>query len=243
MNIIITDDESLARQRLRKLLNELDHEVVAEASQGQQALQLCQQMQPDLILLDIRMPVMDGIETARHLMALENPPAVIFTTAFDEHALQAFETNAVDYLLKPIRKQKLQDSLQRAGKLNRLQLSRTATQTASRRSHIAARSHQGVKLVAVDDILFFMAEQKYVNVVSMDSEDLIEESLKSLEQEFGDRFVRIHRNALIAKNAISGLQKGADASHCLVVKNSDKILDVSRRHLPAVRKLIQEMGK
>jgi len=242
MNIIITDDEALARQRLRKLLEELDHQVVAEASQGQQALQLCQQFEPDLLLLDIRMPVMDGIETARHLMALENPPAVIFTTAYDEHALQAFETNAVDYLLKPIRKQKLQDSLERASQLNRLQLANTATQTTSRRSHVAARNHQGLKLVAIEDILYFMAEQKYVNVVSAGGEVLIEESLKSLEQEFEHEFVRVHRNALIARKAISALQKSADGSQRILLKDTADTLEVSRRHLPAVRKLIKEMG-
>lgn len=243
MKIIITDDETLARQRLRNLLEELDHEVVAEASQGQQALQLYQQLKPDLMLLDIRMPVMDGIETARHLMTYENPPAVIFTTAFDEHALQAFETNAVDYLLKPIRKQKLQDSLLRATTLNRLQLARTASQTTSLRTHVAARSHQGVQLIAVEDILYFMAEQKYVSVVTTDKEVLIEESLKSLEDEFAELFVRIHRNALIARQAISGLKKTLAGSHRIILTGTDKTLDVSRRHLPAVRKLIKEMGK
>lgn len=242
MKILITDDESLARIRLRTLVEELEHTVVGEATQGEQALQLCETLEPDVILLDIRMPGMGGIETARHLMLLDNPPAVIFTTAFDEHALQAFETNAVDYLLKPIRKEKLAQSLSKAGSLNRVQIANLSEQEHEVRTHICARSHNSISLMPVPGIIYFMADQKYISVVSSDKEVLIEDSLKSLEQEFDGLFTRVHRNALVAIGHIVSLGKSSDGAHYLVLKGTDKTLDVSRRHVPAVRKLIRDMG-
>jgi two-component system response regulator AlgR len=242
MNILITDDELLARSRLRSILEELGHAIAGEATTGEQALEMSEHLQPDIVLLDIRMPGMGGIETARHLMELDKPPAVIFTTAYDEHALQAFETHAVDYLLKPIRKERLVASLSKAGKLNRVQLARISEQDNEARTHICARSHNRVSLIPVSSIVYFMADQKYITVVTRDNEILIEESLKSLENEFADHFARVHRNALVARDAIVSMQKSADGGHYLVLKDSDKVLDVSRRHVPAVRKLIRNMG-
>jgi len=242
MNILITDDESLARTRLRTLVEELGHTVAGEAAQGEQALQLCEALAPDVILLDIRMPGMGGIETAHHLMVLDNPPAVIFTTAFDEYALQAFEANAVDYLLKPIRKEKLAQSLLKAGSLNRVQMASLSEQAQEVRTHICARSHNSISLMPVSSVIYFMADQKYISVVSSEKEVLIEDSLKSLEQEFDGLFVRAHRNALVAISHIVSLGKSADGAHYLVLKGTDKLLDVSRRHVAAVRKLIREKG-
>jgi len=241
MNILITDDELPARIRLRAILEELGHYVAGEAGSGEQAMHMCEDLQPDVVLLDIRMPGMGGIETARHLMELDKPPAVIFTTAYDEHALQAFETHAVDYLLKPIRKERLQASLIKAGKLNRVQLAQISEQDQSR-THICARSHNRVSLIPVSSIIYFMADQKYISVITRESEILIEESLKSLENEFADQFTRVHRNALVALNAIVSLEKSDDGGHYLVLENCDRVLDVSRRHVPAVRRLIRNMG-
>jgi len=242
MNILITDDEALARVRLRALVEELGHSVVAEASHGEQALQLCETNSPDIILLDIRMPGMGGIETARHIMSLDNPPAVIFTTAFNEHALQAFETNAVDYLLKPIRKEKLDLSLNKASRLNKAQMTKLSEQEQEVRTHICARNHNSISLVPVANIMYFMADQKYISVVSSEAEVLIEDSLKALEEEFSGLFTRVHRNALVAIEHIRSLEKSSDGAHYLLLKNCDKTLDVSRRHVPAVRKLIRDMG-
>ncbi len=242
MNILITDDEAPARARLRALTEELGHTVLGEAAHGEQALQMCESLHPEVILLDIRMPGMDGIETARHLMILENPPAIIFVTAFDQHALQAFETNAVDYLLKPIRKERLMESLDKAGKLNRVQLSQISDDGNKARTHICSRTRNQIKLVPVFNIIYFMADQKYISVISKEGEVLIEESLKSLEDEFGDRFIRIHRNALVARDCILSMEKSADGGHFLLLKDVDKMLEISRRHVSGVRKIIKELG-
>lgn len=242
MNILITDDEMLARVRLRSLVEELGHTVVGEAKHGEQALQMCETLQPDTILLDIRMPGMDGIETARHLMVLENPPAIIFVTAFDQHALQAFETSAVDYLLKPIRKERLQESLSKAGKLNRVQLAQVSDDQQQVRSHICTRSRNRICLVPVHKIIYFMADQKYISVVSADGEVLIEESLKSLEDEFSEAFIRVHRNALVAKNYIVSMEKSSVGGYFLVLKDTDNTLEISRRHVSGVRKIIKNLG-
>jgi two-component system response regulator AlgR len=242
MNILITDDEAPARIRLRALVEELGHTVLGEAANGEQALRLCQELQPDTLLLDIRMPGMDGIETARHLMEWDDPPAVIFITAYDQHALQAFETNAVDYLLKPIRKVRLAEALDKAGKLNRVQLAKLSDEDDHARTHICSRSRNKIRLVPVANVIYFMADQKYVSVVSTEGEVLIEESLKSLEDEFADRFIRIHRNALVARDFIQSMEKSPQGGHFLVLKETDQTLEVSRRHVPGVRKLLKMLG-
>lgn len=242
MRVLITDDEALARMRLRALLEPLQHEVIAEASSGEQALQICEQHSPDVILLDIRMPGMGGIETARHLLKLEQPPAVIFTTAYDQHALEAFETNAVDYLLKPVRQQRLQEALLKAQRLSALQLAelREEGQASSARTRICARSRGNLQLIPVLEVIYFRAEQKYVTMCHQQGEALIEESLKSLESEFGEQFVRIHRNALVARGALEGLEKNREGSVFVRLQGTEERLEVSRRHLPEVRKLLKQ---
>lgn len=178
MKILITDDEPLARDRLRSLIDELDvGRVVGEAANGKEALQQCDRLQPDVLLLDIRMPEMDGIEAAMHLTNLERPPAVIFTTAFGDHALAAFEAHAVDYLLKPIRSARLQEALQKTRQLNRAQLQslqQVETPPAAR-SYISARVRESIELIPIEEILYFRADQKYVAVRHLHGEVLIEE--------------------------------------------------------------------
>lgn len=254
MKIIIADDEVLARQRLRLLLGELASvDVVGEAANGKQALLLSNDLTPDIILLDIRMPLMDGLEAARHLGTLEDPPAVIFTTAYSDHALAAFEAYAVDYLLKPIRKERLAHALDKASKLNRAQrhavthtstqIGNSATQSMHRaRTHISARSGDKIQLVAVPDIIYFQADNKYVTVrfsaLGHTGEVLIEESLKSLEEEFVGRFTRIHRNALVAQTHISGMVKCKEGHHEITLRGIPDQLEISRSHFSAVKKLI-----
>jgi two-component system response regulator AlgR len=242
MKILITDDETLARSRLRDQVEELGYSVLAEAENGEQALQMCEKFQPDVVLLDIRMPGMSGIETARHLMAQENPPAVIFTTAYEQHALQAFEANAIDYLLKPVRKERLSQSLLKASRLSRVQIEQVSRAEQEVRTHICARGHNRISLIPVSNIIYFMADQKYISVITDDTEILIEESLKSLEQEFAHSFTRVHRSALVAIDHIVSLEKSREGGHFLVLKNTEKLLDVSRRHVAAVRKMIRNMG-
>ena len=242
MRILIVDDETLARDRLRRMLEaDAAHEVVGEAANGIQAVQLCEDLQPELVLLDIRMPGMDGLETARHFLALTDPPAVIFCTAYEEHAIQAFDLQAAGYLLKPVRKENLLAALGKTVKLNRVQLAALNETDNARRSHISARTHKGIELIGIDDVRYFQADQKYVTVRFGGGEVIVDETLRELEEEFEDLFIRVHRNALVAKHHIDGLVKDASGQVGLRLRDLDEIVNISRRHLPGVRKLLRNL--
>jgi len=246
MKILIADDEPLARARLKRLVDENDaHNVVAEANDGKEVLLMCSKHNPDIVLMDIRMPDMDGLEAAYHLSKLENPPAIIFTTAFSEHALEAFNSNAVDYLLKPIRKENLDEALQKARKVNRAQLMELGKndETDHRRTHISAQISGNIQLIPVDEIYFFHAEQKYVTVRHLKGEVIIDDSLKSLEEEFSERFIRIHRNALVAKLRMDSLEKQSSGQWMVKLRGLDLKLEVSRRHMTQVRKQLKQQKK
>jgi two-component system response regulator AlgR len=233
--LLIVDDESPARERLRSLLDELEEaEVVGEAATGEQALERVAVLNPDIVLLDVRMPGMDGIEAARHLNTLEHPPAVIFTTAYDEYAVKAFDAQAVGYLLKPIRKEKLSAALAHAARLTRPQLQYIARQDESR-THIAARHRDGLRLIPVEEILYFLAEQKYTTVRHLKGEDLIEDSLRALEEEFGATFVRIHRNALVSSRYLERIERNAEGQYFVRLRGCDAPLQVSRRMASELR--------
>jgi two-component system response regulator AlgR len=240
MRVLIVDDEKLARDRLRELLNEIGgHTVVGEGMNGNEAVEKAAELNPDVVLMDIRMPGMDGLEAAMHLMGMESPPMVIFTTAYDQHALHAFEVNAVDYLLKPIRKDRLAAALDKAKKLTLQQLQEInqAQETPQARTHISVHLRGNIRLVPVQDILYFMADSKYVTVRTTSEEHLIEDSLVNLEKEFGEKvFLRIHRNALVATDYIKGIEKSTTGNWQVALKGLEKKLDVSRRHAAAVRR-------
>lgn len=242
MRILIVDDENLARDRLRRML-EADgaHEVVGEAANGNTAVTLCGELQPDLVLLDIRMPGMDGLETARHFLSLEDPPAVIFCTAYEEHAIAAFDLQAVGYLLKPVRREKLLDSLGKTVRLNRAQLAGLNASGEARRSHISARTHKGIELIAIEDVRFFQADQKYVTVRHVDGEVIVDETLRELETEFSERFIRVHRSALVATHHIEGLLKDSDGHVAVQLRDLEETIPISRRHLPGVRKIVKRL--
>ncbi len=241
MRCLVVDDELLARERLIRLLGDCDGvEVCGEAESGEQALNVAQAQLPDLVLLDIRMPGMDGLEAARHLLALEQPPSVVFTTAFGDHALEAFETQAVDYLLKPIHPERLQQALDKARRLSSAQLEKvSAAQSDRQRSCLCARVRGNLELIEISTVIFLQADNKYVTVCAPGRQILIEESLKSLEQEFADLFIRVHRNALVASAAIRGLEKSTDGQCRVILEGTDERLEVSRRLLSAVRKHIK----
>ncbi len=241
MRILIVDDESPARSRLRRLISEMDDwELVAEAGNGQQALQMTSKHQPDVVLMDIRMPGMDGVEAARHLAELDAPPAVIFTTAFNEYAIEAFEAQAIGYLMKPIRRERLAGALSHATRLTRPQLARVAEQSGSpRRGHVCASLRGELRLIPVENILYFRAEQKYITVRHHGGEDVIEESLKSLEEEFSPDFQRIHRNALIAMRYLDLLEKDSQGQYRIRLSGCNERLAVSRRHAGELRKRMQ----
>jgi two-component system, LytTR family, response regulator AlgR len=233
MKLLIVDDESPARERLRRLLAELDDcEVVGEADNGEQALASCGELRPDVVLLDVRMPGLSGIQVARHIDTLEDPPAVIFTTAYDQYAVEAFETEAVGYLLKPVRKEKLAHALRHAARISPTRLVKVAesARIEHRREQICARLGEQLRLIPLQDIFYFLADQKYVTVRHKGGESLIDESLKALAEEFAPDFLRIHRNALIAEKYISAVER-TDSGHYVVrVRDCGEVLEVSRRH-------------
>ena len=245
MRILVADDESLARSRLCSLIEELqDYQVCGEAASGEETVSLCEQEKPDVVLLDIRMPGMDGLQAARYLAELEPPPAVIFTTAYDEYALKAFETHAVDYLVKPIRQQRLAESLKRVQTLTQGQLSALADMSQDgQRRHVSVNDRGNLQLIAIEDIIYFQAEQKYTTVCHLQGKALIEEPLKSLEKDFADRFLRIHRNALVALEYIEGLDKRSDGRVNIRLRNTPDTLEVSRRHLAEVRRRLKAMAR
>ena len=232
MQVLIVDDEPPARERLRSMLLETEGFAVAgEAENGLRALALCDSLQPDILLLDVRMPGIDGLEVARQLATLPEPPAVIFITAFDEYALQAFDSEAVAYLLKPIRAEKLRAALAKASRLTRPQLQQVASaaRESPRRTHVAVRGREGLKLIPIDEVYCFQADQKYTTVKHQNGADLIEDSLRILEEEFGATFVRIHRNALINTRFIERIARDASGQHFVHLRGMPDALEVSRR--------------
>lgn len=241
MKVLIVDDEQPARERLAGMLAELPgYEVCGQARNGVEALRLTDSLSPDVVLMDVRMPGMDGIEAARHLASLEQPPAVIFTTAYGEHALEAFETQAAGYLLKPIRGERLVTALKNARTLNRAQLAGLSEQAEQRaRTHICARLRGRLELVPIEEVVYFQADHKYVTVRHLNGEVIVEDSLKALAEEFGERFLRIHRNALVAVDYVAGMEKTAQGRFRVVLKGVDDGLEISRRHVAQVRRFLR----
>ena len=235
MKVILVDDEPIARDRLRQLLADVgDVDIVAEAGDGIEALHACAAHDPDLVLLDIAMPGVDGLEVARHLAAFEPRPAVVFCTAFDAHALSAFEAQAIDNLVKPVRAERLAAALER---VRTFAAGRQHAETANgaERTHLCARLGGSLRLIPVEEVHYLQAEEKYVVVHHARGRDLIEESLKSLEDEFGERFVRIHRNCLVARHELMELRRDGDGHVHAVLRHGEHPLEVSRRCLPQLR--------
>ncbi len=246
MKVMIVDDEAPARTRLKTMVGELDNcEVCGLASNGNEALELASVEQPDVMLMDIRMPGMDGLEAAQHLQSLERPPAIIFTTAYNDYALQAFDMHAVDYLLKPVRRERLLEALLHAQRMTRVQIAALdeADENPAARDRICARIRGSLQLIPVVDIRYFQADQKYVTVCTVEQSVLIEETLKSLEDEFSDRFVRIHRNALVARDYITGMEKDNEGRLHVRLTGVENLLEVSRRHAAQIRKLVKALEK
>jgi len=245
IKVFITDDEEPARERLKELLGDIAEEVptsvVGEARNGLETLERLPESGAELLLLDIQMPGMGGLEVARHLTALSEAPTVVFVTAHDRHAVEAFELNALDYLLKPVRAERLAAALKKASVPNREQLAKAAQ---SAREYISVSERNRIVLVPVREIIFLRAEQKYVTLRTRNREHLIEEPLVALEREFVASFVRIHRNCLVARAAIRGFERGADGDdepHWVVVLDGlEEKLPVSRRQWPALRELVAE---
>lgn len=251
IRVLICDDEPLARDRLRRMLEKIPETVcVGEADNGEELLEQIPQLRPDLILLDIRMPGMDGLQAAARLSESDNPPAIVFCTAYDEHAIAAFRVNAIDYLLKPVRLEDLEKALHKASRINKAQMAAVRREMGDEvaedqdgkkvREYISARSRRGIELIPVGDVRYFLADQKYVTVRHSQGETLLDETLKDLEDEFGDRFIRVHRNALVALAYVEGLEQ-RNNQHQLKLQGVDERLTVSRRHASAIKRILQSL--
>ena len=247
LRVLIVDDEAPARNRIRDLLSDcalkMPIEIAGEAENGKRALAMLPECEADVVLLDVRMPDMDGLEVAQHIQKLDEPPTVIFTTAYDGYALKAFELHAVDYLLKPIRLGRLFDALSRARTITPLRLDALRELKPEARTHLSVNERGRIHLIPVADIAFLKADLKYVTVRTTEREYLIEESLAKVEQEFLGRFVRVHRNCLVAKEAIRGFERATgddgEGNWLVVMKNIAEKLAVSRRQ----QHIVREFGK
>lgn len=248
LRVLIVDDEAPARDRLRTLLGDISAElptrIVGEAENGVLALGIVGEEAPEVVFADIRMPRMDGIELAGHLLRLPQPPAVIFTTAFDDYAIQAFELAAVDYLLKPIRAERL------AKALHRVRQSRVPPPVALRsiqegsRRFLSCNERGRLLLIPVDEILYLKADLKYVMARTAEREYLLDESLTRLEEEFGDRFIRLHRAVVCARAALAGFEHVHDeeGGHWrAILRGVPERLSVSRRQWPLVKDLSRRL--
>ena len=251
LRILLVDDEELARLRLRSLVEECSSTaavVVGEAANATQAMVWLAAHVCDLLLLDVRMPGRDGLQLAAELQQLPRPPAVVFVTAHAEHALDAFDLHAVDYLTKPVRRERLQAALQRAAQ--RLALRTAERPPAADASPVIVVTELGrVVRVPVQEVLYLKAELKYVTLRTAERTFVLDEALSDLEQRLGERFLRIHRNALVARRAMRALERRSladdDGGEGWAVRVSpvDEWLAVSRRQVAAVREAMTEADR
>jgi two-component system response regulator AlgR len=246
--VFVVDDEVPARNRLKELLGDcaaqLPVEFVGEAANGREALEKLSMQHADVVLMDIRMPQMDGLELAQHLNKLDRPPVIIFTTAYDSYAIKAFEQRAIDYLLKPIRLGRLFEALTRARAAVPVKSEVLQELTPEPRKNLSIHERGKILLIPVEQVLFLRAELKYITVRTAEREYLIEEPLSALEKEFAARFIRIHRNCLVAKNAIEGFEKkaaedGGENHWTVKLRGLQETLPISRRQ----QALVKDFGK
>ncbi len=248
LRVLIVDDEAPARARLRDLLGDIaaskPTRIVGMAANGMEALRLLEAEPADVVLADIRMPVMDGVELARHLGRLASPPAVVFVTAYDQYAVQAFELAAVDYLLKPVRAERLAAALARAEARRPVADDAALVGLApAERQHFSVGERGRILLLPVGEVLYLRAELKYVTARTAEREYVLDESLVQLEEEFPRRFLRLHRNCLVARDAVHGAERagepdGGDAHWAVLIRGVPERLPVSRRQWPVVRQML-----
>ncbi|MEJ2755609.1 MAG: LytTR family DNA-binding domain-containing protein [Gammaproteobacteria bacterium] len=222
--------------------------MVGEAGNGLEALEMTRQVEPDALIIDIQMPGLTGLEAANHISKLSNPPAILFCTAYNEYAVEAFNVKAIAYLLKPVKLEKLENALEDCKRLTKPQLELLSTDLGKlsnepnqKRSHISARTHRGIELIPVIDIRYFKADHKYVVIRHSRGEVLVDEALKDYEADFSDSFIRIHRNALVAIKYIEGLELVTAGHYHIRLSGIEERLPVSRRHAAHVRKLLASL--
>jgi two-component system response regulator AlgR len=233
MRVLIADDEPLARARLDSLLaRRADVQVVGSVADGEAALEACALLLPDVILLDIEMPGLGGTAVARRLAEAPMRPQVVFCTAYEQHALSAFDLGATDYLLKPVRAERLDEALDRAA-------TRLQPPPAAQSAWLRARSGADEVRVRLDDVLYLLADEKYVAVHHGGGMWLIDDSLRQLETAHGERLVRLHRNCLVPRARLLGLRTLSDGRVLARLSGTEVTPEVSRRNLPAVRQLLR----
>lgn len=242
MDVLIVDDEPLARERLTRMVEQLEgYHVVGQVGDALSALKAISTEDPDVVLLDVRMPGEDGLSAAHQISKLDDPPAVIFCTAFDQYALEAFGTDAIGYLLKPVRSEQLLEVLEKARRPNKLQRMARAQTSTNERSHISAKTPRGVELIPLDTVRYFVADQKYVTVHHLNGEHLLDETLKELEEEFEDRFLRTHRSVLVSVRHIQAMERDNKGHYQVRLADTDQRPPVSRRHAGALKELLQTL--
>jgi two-component system response regulator AlgR len=242
-SVLIADDEPLARERIGRLLDAIPgYHVCGEAADGHEVLTRIAELQPDLLLLDIRMPGMDGMEAAEHIARLEAPPALIFCTAYDHYAMQAFNVHAIAYLLKPVRREALADALNRAGRVNRVQLQSLNERDEPGDEQLAVRTYRGTELIDLSAITHCQADHKYVTLHHTGGETVTDFTLKELEGSYPRHFLRIHRQSLVGTRYIRGLLRHRDGQHTVELTGDRGLLPVSRRHAAQVRHWLEEQA-
>lgn len=245
MQVLVVDDEPLARQRLVRLLQNTEHYAVAgEAENGARAVAAVESLDPDIVLMDVRMPGDDGITAAKKIALLSEPPAIIFCTAYDEYALEAFQTMAAGYVVKPVQAERLEAALENASKTNKLQkaaLNSVDDNNPKARTNISTKTRKGLELIPVSRVHCFVADHKYVTVYHDGGEAIIDDTLKELEEEFRGRFVRVHRNSLVSVASIEGMERVAAGNYEIKLKSLDYRPVVSRRHVARVRELLTRL--
>ncbi|MFT6028667.1 MAG: two-component system response regulator AlgR [Oleiphilaceae bacterium] len=245
ISIFIVDDESLARERLQRLIETIPgYAVIGEAENGKIAINIIPDTNPDIVLLDIRMPGEDGLSVAEKLSTLAQSPAIIFCTAYDEYAISAFKYNAIGYLLKPVRKEELVQALSNSQKLNQLQVKQAILQIDTKLEDaktFVANTWQGQELIPFDSIYFFKSDHKYLTVVHEQGQTLSDQTLKDLEQQFQDLLIRVHRNTLINKRFISSLVKKQGGHYEVHIKNCSQKVSVSRRHVSDIKNFLSSL--
>ena len=244
-SILIVDDEPLARERLARLISKIEgYQLIGAAHNAESGCEMVLLKRPDILILDISMPGKSGLEMAQDLLSHDVRPAIVFCTAYEEHALAAFDACASGYLVKPVRQEDLSRALATASTLNRAQLS--SFEHLERKisplenEHITVKSHRGVELLSIADISYFQADNKYVTAYHYDGETLLEDSLRKLEERMGELFIRVHRNALVSIAHIEALERGGGEAR-LRLRGTRKKPSVSRRHLRQVKDLLEHL--